>query len=467
MGALPGPPAPAPPPPAAGAPDESIVALSDRIRAGEVSPVELIRPALARISARDAEINAFQLVLAERAFADARDAEREIVAGRWRGPLHGVPVAVKDLLDLAGTPTTAGSKFYGDRPRPEDSAAVARLRAAGAILVGKTRMAEFAYSPGSNNAHFGPTRHPHDPARDTGGSSSGSGAAVAAGFAVAALGSDTGGSIRIPAALCGLVGLKPTFGRVSLRGAVPLSWSLDHLGPMTRTVEDAAVMLETLAGHDPGDPRTRAVPVDAYRAGLGDGVKGMRVGVLGDDGEEESITALEAHAAWRAALRALESAGAALVPTDLPGLADLRVLNGALLAMEAAVFHAPMLRARSADYGEFARLRLLAAHAYPPGAYLRAQQARAECRRAFEQACEGLDLVSTPTMPGTAPPLGVPASTRFTAPFNLLGWPAITVPVGRVEGMPIGLQLVGRPWREGTLLRAGRTVEMGLTHSAR
>ena len=377
----------------------------------------------------------------------------------YRGALHGVPVAIKDLLDLAGTPTTAGSIIPGERAAAADSAAVERLRAAGAILVGKTRLAEFAYSPGSNNAHFGPTRNPHDPTRDSGGSSSGSGAAVADGMVAAALGSDTGGSVRIPAALCGIVGLKPTFGRVSLRGAVPLAWSLDHLGPMTRTVPDAALLLEVLAGADDGDPRTRDVAVPMYRDGLETGVNGLRIGVLEDDGEEERSSALEAHAAWREGLRALERAGARLVPVDLPVMATLRILNGALLAMEAAVHHAPTLRERAADYGEFARLRLLAAHAYAPGAYLRAQQARAGARRRFELGCAGIDLLSTPTMPGPAPPLGVPAPTRFTAPFNLLGWPAITVPTGVSSGMPLGLQLIGRPWDEATVLRAARVVE--------
>jgi len=460
--AAPGDPVPAPGSPVArgGALPDTIDGLSARIRAREVSPVDLTARSLEQIAAQDPELNAFQLVLAERALAAARAAEREIAAGRHRGPLHGIPIAIKDLLDMAGTPTTAGSTFHGDRARDVDAGAVERLRSAGAIIVGKTRLAEFAYSPGSNNAHYGPTRNPHDPARDSGGSSSGSGAAVAAGMVVAALGSDTGGSIRIPASLCGIVGLKPTFGRVSLRGAVPLAWSLDHLGPMARTVADAALLLEVIAGPDEADPRTPGVPVPAYRAGIESGTRGLRVGVLGDDGEEEPLSALASCDAWRAGLRSLEAAGAVLVPVDLPVMASLRVLNGALLAMEAAVHHGATLRDRSADYGEFARLRLLAAHAYPPGAYIRAQQGRAECRRRFERECRGLDLLSTPTMPGAAPPLGVPAPTRFTAPFNLLGWPAITVPTGTADDMPIGLQLVGRPWEEATVLKAARVVEM-------
>jgi aspartyl-tRNA(Asn)/glutamyl-tRNA(Gln) amidotransferase subunit A len=445
--------------PAPAADPDSIAGLAPRLGAREVSPVELTERALERIAADDSGLNAFQLVLAEEARAAARTAEREIGDGRHRGPLHGVPVAIKDLLDLAGTPTTAGSRIQADRVVDTDAAAVERLRAAGAVIVGKTRLAEFAYAPGSTNAHYGPTRNPHDPSRDTGGSSSGSGAAVAAGLVVAALGSDTGGSIRIPGSLCGIVGLKPTFGRVSLRGATPLAWSLDHLGPMTRTVADAALLLEALAGPDPADPRTRAAPAAAWSAGLDAGVRGLRIGVLDDDGEATPVRELDAYESWQAGLRALQDAGALLEPIDMPVLGDLRVVNGALLAMEAAEFHAPMMRTRLVDYGEFARLRLLAAHAYAPGASIRAQRARATCRRRFEQRWGGIDLLSTPTMPGTAPPLGQPAPTRFTAPFNLLGWPAITVPAGAMGGMPIGLQLVGRPWDEATVLRAAAAVE--------
>lgn len=444
-------------------PEDSIAALAERIRAREVSPVALADRALEAIAARDPELNAFQLVLADRAREGAGVAEREIAAGRYLGPLHGIPMAIKDLLDLAGTPTTAGSRVLDARPQAASAGAVERLEAAGAVIVGKTRLAEFAYSPGSNNAHYGPTRNPHDPTRDTGGSSSGSGGAVAAGMVVAALGSDTGGSIRIPASLCGVVGLKPTFGRVSLHGAVPLSWSLDHLGPMTRTVADAALMLEVLAGIDPRDPRSRPVPVPAWTEGLSSGVAGLRVGVLGNDGEAEPLGTPEALVAWRAGLAALVNAGATLVPIDLPVLARSRILNYALLAMEAAVHHRPWLRERSADYGEFARLRLLCAHAYLPGAYLRAQQARATVRTTTDALFTRVDLLSTPTMPDAAPPLGVPAPTRFTAPFNLLGWPAISVPVGRTAGgLPLGLQLAGRPWDEMTVLRAARVVEVGV-----
>src|SRR5262249_20809631 len=237
-------------------------------------------------------------------------------------------------------------------------------------------------------------------------------------------------------------------------------WSLDHVGPMTRTVRDAALMLGILAGDDPADPRTREAPVPDWTATLEDGVRGMRIGVPDRDGDPEPIASLPAFPSWDATLKMLEGAGAMRVTVDLRGMADLRVVNGALLAMEAAAFHRPTLRARAAEYGEFARLRLLAAHAYAPGAYLRAQQARAIARAAFERALKDVHLLSTPTMPGGAPALGVPAPTRFTAPFNLLGWPAMSIPVGvTAGGLPLGLQLVGPPWAEPLLLRAAIVVE--------
>jgi aspartyl-tRNA(Asn)/glutamyl-tRNA(Gln) amidotransferase subunit A len=440
--------------------DSPIGTAAAQIRTRQVSPTELTEQALARIAERDPQLNAFQLVLADQARAAARRAEQEIAAGQYRGPLHGIPVAVKDLLALTGTRTTAGSKIFADRVTDFDAAAAERLAAAGAVIVGKTRLSEFAYSPGSNNAHYGPTRNPRNFAHDTGGSSSGSGSAVADGLVFAALGSDTGGSIRIPASLCGIVGLKPTFGRVSLYGVTPLAWSLDHLGPMTRSVADAALLLEVLAGHDPRDTRTRPGSDFVLPADLDAGVRGLRVGVLRDDGSGARLGSEAALAAWDAGLAALERAGAELAPIDLPQLEALRLINGAILAIEASTYHLPMLRARLDDYGEFMRQRVLAAFAYGPRALVQAQQARAVLRRECAAIFERVDLLSTPTQPDVAPPLNNIGSTLFTGPFNALGWPAISLPVGHnADGLPFGLQLVGRPWDEATVLRAARAVE--------
>lgn len=439
-----------------------IGAIAAQIRTRQVSPAELTEQALAHIAARDPQLNAFQLVLAEQARAAARLAEREIAAGTYRGPLHGVPIAVKDLLAMAGTRTTAGSRIFADRVTSFDAAAVERLVAAGAVIVGKTRLSEFAYSPGSNNAHYGPTHNPHNLAHDTGGSSSGSAAAVAAALVFAALGSDTGGSIRIPASLCGIVGLKPTFGRVSLHGVTPLAWSLDHLGPMTRSVADAALLLSVLAGPDPRDPRTRPGSAFALPAELEHGAQGLRIGVLGDDGSGTALGTPAMLAAWHAGLAALVHAGATLVPLDMPALEPLRLLNGAILALEASAFHEPMLRTRLADYGEFMRQRVVAAYAYGPRALIQAQQARALLRRQCAALFQQVDLISTPTQPGTAPLLNAIGSTLFTGPFNTLGWPAISLPVGADGGLPLGMQLVGRPWDEATLLRAAWAAEAAL-----
>jgi Asp-tRNA(Asn)/Glu-tRNA(Gln) amidotransferase A subunit family amidase len=438
----------------------SLLAAAAAIRAGETTPARLVEEALARVAAEDGRLNAMQIVLAERARADARRAEEELAAGRDRGPLHGIPVAVKDLLDVAGLPTAAGSRILAGTIAAEDATAVARLRAAGAVIVGKTRMSEFAYSPGSNNAHYGPTANPHDPTRDTGGSSSGSAAAVASGMALAALGTDTGCSIRIPAAFCGLVGLKPTWGRASLAGGVTLSWSLDHIGPLARSVADAAAVLAAIAGPDPSDGRTLR-PAPAYAPGrLDAGVRGLRVALVSDDGSGAPLAGAEQLDAVRRAADALAAAGAVVEELPFPQMDGLRVLGSAILGMEAAAFHLPWLRERLGDYGEFMRQRVVANLAYEPGAFVRAQQARAALRRGANALLERADILLTPIHPGPVPALGVPAANGLAIPFNTLGWPALTMPAGRgADGLPLSVQLVAGPWAEATLLRAAFCVE--------
>ena len=303
----------------------SISDISERLRRREVSPVELTSAALDAIATADPALNAFQLVAHREARAAAVEAEREMAAGRYRGPLHGVPVAVKDLYAMAGTPTTAGSIILQQAAAGEDAAAVASLRRAGAVIVGKTRLPEFAYSPGSNNAHYGATRNPWNRDHDAGGSSSGSAVAVATGMVYAALGSDTGGSIRIPASLCGVVGLKPTYGRCSLAGAVSLAWSLDHAGPLTRTVGDAALLLEALAGHDPADPRTRPDSQWVFdRAQLDHAPECLRIGVLRDDGSGRPLGTADVVSAWQAGIRTLADSGCEVVEIDMPELESLR-----------------------------------------------------------------------------------------------------------------------------------------------
>jgi aspartyl-tRNA(Asn)/glutamyl-tRNA(Gln) amidotransferase subunit A len=435
-------------------------AVAELIARREVSPVELTEHSLAAIEQANPHLNAFRVVMYERARAAARRAETEIAGGAYRGPLHGVPIAVKDLMDVRGETTPAGSRVLAERVAAEDSEAVRLLDAAGSVITGKTSMPEFAFSPASNNPHYGPVPNPWNPEHDSAGSSSGSGAAVAAGLVYGATGSDTGGSIRMPAAACGIVGLKPTFGRVSAGGAVTLAWSLDHIGPMTRTVMDAALMLDVLAGQDAGDPRTRRVQSGSYAAAVDDGVAGLRVALVSDDGGGEMGTPAVL-AGIRNAARALAGAGAHVDEVVIPELADLALLNGALLVIEASAYYEPFLRDRPDDVGEFARDRLLAAYAYSPLLFVQGSQARAVLRRAVERRLEGYDLVLVPGMPHEAPPLGVvQQNTRYTGPFNALGWPAIVVPTGLgAGGLPVAAQLVARPWLEPLVLRAARVVE--------
>lgn len=438
----------------------TLAELAVRLRRREVSAAELVEQALEQIARLDPHLNAFQCVLADEARAAAREADAALARGEDHGPLHGIPVAVKDLLDLAGTPTTAGGRLLADRLAERDASVVNRLRQAGAIVLGKTRLTEFAYSPASDNPHYGPTRNPWDRTRDAGGSSSGSGAAVAAGMVVAALGSDTGGSIRIPATFCGIVGLKPTFGRVSLTGAVPLSWSLDHLGPMTRSVVDAALVLAAIAGPDPADPRTSRTSSWGMPAFSAD-VRGLRVGVVRGDGGTEPLGEPEVMTACERAAAALADAGGLIEDVTVPELSALRVINSVLIGLEAQVVHLPWLRTQREAYGAFLRARLLATLAYPPGSYLLAQRWRAQLRQQMAERMRVLDLLLLPTVPHPAPPLGVIVrNTWHTSPFNALGWPALSLPGGLAEtGLPVGVQLVGRPWEEATVLRAGAVVE--------
>ena len=440
--------------------DRSLHAVSQLVQNRDVSPVELTNASLEAIAAHNPTLNAFIAVLDDRARTAAQQAEDEIAAGNYRGPLHGVPVAVKDLMAMAGTHTRAGSIVLGDELDAEDSEVVKRLQDAGAIIVGKTHMPEFAYSPASNNQHYGPVRNPWNLEHDTGGSSSGSGAAVAARLVFGATGSDTGGSIRMPSGLCGLAGIKPTFGLVSGRGAISLSWSLDHIGPMTRTVRDAALMLDVMAGYDPGDPRTRRVSVGGYADAVDGDISGLRLAVLTGDGggslgTEAVLKGMEAGVA------ALKDAGASVSEVEIPQLGDLGPLYGAILNIEAAAYHEHFLRDRPDDLAAFSRDRMLGAYANSPTAFVQYQQALAVLRRQIEDALADVDVLALPGLPYEAPPLGVNlTNTRFTGPFNALGWPAIVVPTGLGEGgLPVSLQLAARPLQEKTLFRAARIVE--------
>jgi aspartyl-tRNA(Asn)/glutamyl-tRNA(Gln) amidotransferase subunit A len=441
--------------------------LGRMIATKQVSPVEVVRAHLDRIAALDPTLRAFITVCADAALEAARAAEAELMAGRAVGPLHGVPWAPKDLYSTKGVRTTGGSKILADSVPGADATVVARLARAGAILLGKLNMHEFAYGPEGINAHYGDTRNPWsaDAHRIAGGSSSGSGAAVAAGLAPGSLGSDTGGSIRIPASLCGITGLKPTYGRVSRAGVLPLAWSMDHVGPMTRSARDCALMLGAIAGYDPADATTSVLPVPDYSAALTGDVKGVRVGVL--RAHFTDAAAPDVRAALDQAAKELERAGAVVDAVNLTRVTHVATASAAIVASEALAYHAAWMRTRAHDYQPDVRERLRLG-AFVTGAhYVRSQQIRALVTREVDEALARRDVLLAPATPLAAPVLGErqttlgdgPSDVRAallscTRPFNFSGHPACAAPCGfTAGGLPIGLQVVGRPFDEATVLR--------------
>lgn len=433
-----------------------LIEAGEGLREGRFTPLELLEASLERAAARGAELNAFHSLRADEARVEAAKAGEELRRGEIRGPLHGIPVAVKDIFDLAGRPTRAGSLILGSAPATVDAPLVARLRGAGALIIGKTSLPEFSFSPGSNNEHYGPTRNPHDPERDSGGSSAGSAAAVAEGIVPVALGSDSGGSVRIPASFCGVVGWKPAWGWASLEGTAGLSWSLDTAGTLARSLEDSLLVARVLA--DPGK-EGRAGP--ASLAGLrGKGLQGLRIGAIRGEGRGKAPADEASLRAWNRGLALLEARGARIVDLELEELPRLRAMNSAILAIEAAALHRELQARRLADYGEFARLGLLVGWAYGPADYLRARQALGGLRASMLGRFAEVDLLSSPTMTSEAPALGKPPRITFTAPFNALGWPALSLPCGRGEaGLPLGFQLIGRPGDEERIFRAALALE--------
>ena len=452
--------------------DGSLEDAIDALRARSLRAFDLTELALRRIAAREPELNAFITVTA--------DAARErATASDTRGALAGAPIALKDLFDVAGVPTTAGSKLFAANVPGEDSEVAHRLFDAGAVDLGKTNLHEWAFGVTNDNPHFGPTKNPWSLDRIPGGSSGGNAAAIAAGMCFGAIGSDTGGSIRIPAALCGVVGLKPTYGRTSLRGAIPLAWSLDHAGPMARSVRDAALLLQIIAGYDQRDPASCDEPVDDYRADIESGVRGLRIGVV----RGRFFSRLEANeqpapdvaAAVAAAIALLAGEGARCEDVELPRADELRETQAVIIGTEAGAYHQNRLAAHRADYGEDVAKRIEAGLARTGPAYALARRTRDELRRAYAEALEGWDAIVLPTTPITAPvragqdaAAAAATLTAYTSAFNLTGLPAISIPCGFDRaGLPIGLQLVARPWAEARLLRVARAYERATSWSER
>ena len=445
--------------------------LAPLIRSKQISPVELFGDALQRIHQLQPKLNSFINITEEEGRRAAAEAESEISKGRYRGPLHGIPISIKDVFATRGVRTTAGSKVLAHWTPNYDATAVARLHEAGMVLVGKTHMHEFAYGVTNDNPHYGPARNPWDPTRVPGGSSGGSAAAVASSQCSASLGSDTGGSIRIPSAACGVVGLKPTYGRVSRYGAIPLAWSLDHMGPLTRSVEDAAIMLAAIAGPDPKDPSASSRPVPDYRTEMQGSIRGLRLGVPRQyffehvDPEIQKIVS--------AAIRQLESMGATRVEVDIPDLENCSAMEAHITLAEATSYHEPYLKKQADDYGPGVRTNLEAGRFLLATDYVKSQRARTLLQRNFNQSFEHADVIVSPTLPALPPPVGevwvqsgdlrehvIAAFLRFNIPYDLTGFPAISIPCGLGStGLPIGLQIAGKAFDETTVLRVANAYE--------
>jgi aspartyl-tRNA(Asn)/glutamyl-tRNA(Gln) amidotransferase subunit A len=446
--------------------------LAALVRDKQVSPVELTRLYLERIDRLDARLRAYITVCADRAIEAARQAESAVLHGGRLGPLHGVPMGVKDQFDTAGVRTTMGSRIFAERVPAEDATIVTRLGQAGAILLGKHNLTEFAFG-GTIAPPFGQPRNPWNTDADPGMSSSGSGVATAAALCAASIGEDTGGSVRIPAAWCGVVGLRPTWGLVSRRGSFPLCWSMDTAGPLTRTVEDAALVLGVIAGHDPADPLTSQRPAPDYRAALTGDVRGVRVGVLRELVEGETVG--HVRSATLDAVRVLQDAGAIVEERSIPLLTQAGAVFMAVADSEGAGLHMRWLRARGTDYDQGTRRRLLTVGLLPTALHHVAVRARAVIRRDLLDALRRSDVLVAPTGHREAPTIAeatAPVTSRqdaagkfftrrsYTSPASLAGVPAIALPCGFApSGLPVSVQVIGRPFDEATVLRVAHAYE--------
>ncbi|HEY7491966.1 MAG TPA: amidase [Candidatus Tectomicrobia bacterium] len=442
----------------------SMAELAPRLASGEVSPVEVTEAVLARIEQYDTRLNAYITVLAESARQAARAAEAAMRAGTYLGPLHGMPIAVKDLYATRGVRTTFGSPLFADWVPDYDAAVVERLKGAGAVIIGKVNLHELAFGTTSANPHYGAVHNPWNLACHPGGSSGGSAAAVAAGLAYGALGSDTGASIRQPAACCGIVGLKPTYGRISKFGALPLSWSMDHAGPMTRTVTDTALMLQGLAGYDARDSGCVSHPVPDYTAQLTSGIRGSKIGVARDyffaDCDPEVASAVEA------TLDVFRDLGATVEEITLPDMQAARAAGTVILFAEATAYHANDLRQRPEAFSEEVRALLEMGDFYTAVQYVQAQRLRRHLTTETSRALAAFDAMVMPTSPVPAtpitpdPPGHAALRPRNTLPFDLISLPAISVPCGFTSaGLPVGLHIVGKAFDEAGVLRVAYAYE--------
>ncbi len=444
----------------------TIAEASTLIAARKLSPVELTKAFLARIERLDPFYNAYILVTAEKALADAKAAENEIAAGRYKGPLHGIPIGLKDIYNTAGIPTTAHSALFRNHIPAEDAVTTRLLAEAGTILLGKLSTWEFAIGGTSTDLPWPPARNPWNRDHDPGGSSSGTGAAVALGLAMGGMGTDTGGSIRFPAAWCGIAGLKPTYGRVSRRGILPLSFSLDHGGPMCWTSEDCALMMQALSGYDPLDPGSADVPVPNFAGALSTSLKGVRIGVPRHFWEKDSECGEETAAALEAALEVYRSLGATVVDVTLAPFSDYNDAAALISRSEAYAIHEQCLTKTPELYGAIARQRISLGSLVRASDYVNALRQRGALIAHLAEVMKTVDVLVTPTTPNPAPKLAEIGNilsrqrSIFTRVFNLTGSPALSTPSGfSKEGLPLSMQIVGRPFEDHVVLKVGHAYE--------
>ena len=444
----------------------TVAEASGLLRSKKLSPVEYTKALIDRVERHDGKLNAFLRFTPELALKDAKRAESEIARKKWRGPLHGVPYALKDIIDYAGLPTTAHSKILKDNVAAADAPVAQKLKAAGGVFMGKLSTHEFAIGGPSFDLPWPPARNPWNRDHFCGGSSSGAGAATAAGFVPAAIGTDTGGSVRNPASMCGVAGMKPTYGLVSRRGVIPLAYSLDHIGPLTRTVRDNALLLDLMAGHDPLDPGSSARSVDRYTAELDRGVKKLRIGVIRHFYADDMRADPEVAAGIEAAVEKLAGLGAKVSEIRTAPLGEYLAVNRTILTSEAFAAHEKWMRERPQDYGALARERLMAGAFVRAADYVNATRVRRKMAEAFHALFSGIDVIVTASSMDPPCRIDDPKAVETTygrqarAPFNVTGSPALSVPAGFTKnGLPLGIQIVGKPFSEALIYRVANAYE--------
>jgi aspartyl-tRNA(Asn)/glutamyl-tRNA(Gln) amidotransferase subunit A len=444
----------------------TVVEAAERLRSKQLSPVEYTKALIDRVERHDGKLNAFLRFTPELALEDAKRAEAEITRGQWRGTLHGVPYGLKDIIDYAGLPTTAHSKILKDNVAKTDAPVAQRLKAAGGVFMGKLSTHEFAIGGPSFDLPWPPARNPWNRDHFCGGSSSGAGAATAAGLLPVAIGTDTGGSVRNPASMCGVAGMKPTYGLVSRRGVIPLAYSLDHVGPLTRTVRDNALMLELMAGHDPLDPGSAAHASGGYAAQLDRGVKGLRVGVIRHFYTRDMEADPEVAAGIEAAVEKLATLGAKVSEVRTATLGEYLAVNRTILTSEAFAAHEKWMRERPQDYGALARERLMAGAFVRAADYINATRVRSKMADAFHALFSQIDVAVTASSMDPPCRIDDPKAVETTygrqarAPFNVTGSPALSVPAGFTKsGLPLGIQIVGKPFDEAMIYRVANAYE--------